>query len=271
MSGAIIPGYDFTTHEEVTGDKLLKYVTQSYIDPENKIQAGAFTLITGASLPASSSEGALALDAETGKVCVYSRWGWVPVLGGGFFSKRFRSDIWDGYGQLPFFTALAAMGSFKATRLSLASVAAAGAPDWFQDVPFHTKRVGQDGRLEVSPAVLWPSPDNTAPANTSELTAATSIHRLLCLRGFTPIRMTAVTTYSSYYPNTAGSSWAFLCRSYNAEYEQGQIDWPIWSIPHTYQTPLGGTSLTNSLYMGYIKARLHISSTIGVPYMNGAC
>lgn len=268
MSGKIVPGYDFDTHEVVTGDKLLKYLAQAYVDPDEKITVGAFTMITGASLPASAAEGALALDAESGKICVYGRWGWTPVFGGGFFTKRFRKDIWDGYARFPFFTGFAALGSFKTTQLTLGSVADATAPDWFTSVPFHTKRYGQDGLLEIAPAVLWPSSDNNSPLNTSELTAATEIHRLLCLRGWTPMLATAVTAYTSYFPNTAGSSWAFLFRPYNAEYMQGQINWPLWTMPHMYTQPLGGTSATNSLYMAYIRARLHISSLINVPYLN---
>ena len=126
----LIPGYDFSITEEVTASKLMKWLLGCTLD--GTIGYASAEIGTGFSLSGMTNEGDLEVNFSTGKVNVRTRWGMVPVMGGGMFTKRCAMYHNDpdpsGWNQSAFFDCYYKLGPHgnRATTFSLADPSSMG-------------------------------------------------------------------------------------------------------------------------------------------------
>lgn len=95
MSIELIPGVDFGATEMVSRDKLAAWIGGTYnltgTPTATDVGADYCSVTVAPTLPSCVTEGTLALDSTRAHMCIYTRYGFVPVAltAGALFSRRF--------------------------------------------------------------------------------------------------------------------------------------------------------------------------------------
>lgn len=268
---SLIPGYDFTQTEEVTANKLVRWLLGTTVDSSSRLNFS----VTGIELPtlgtapsglSTASEGILSLNQNTGKIEVSTRWGMVPLFGGGMFTKRAKS--FHGEKPLIFFYARTGLHYSANGRITVGSSPSEMHRGFEYKTVMRTSDIMDCGAHQnvVAYGTLWPSYDNLDPdGNFTEVSTSTQIHRLLCLKGFTPIYATAVSEYTNPSVKVAQIGGKKYIQFTEEGSEEGQLPYgtpsfmsvaggttpmnPSMSMVHYgYCTPVLGTCSLNSGY-----------------------
>lgn len=254
------PGYDFQATEEVTAAKLMKWLLGSTPAGAVVYQTSA-GLGTGFSLSGMTNEGDLEVNFSTGKIYVKTRWGQVPIMGGGMFTKRcgmYNSDPDpSGYNQRAFFESVYKIGpdGDGSTTFSLAAPSAMGpgiGPENAYCYCTHAYAGSQSYRNAINSwCPVWPSAELEDPANYDRTmpTCCTTIHPTLCLMGFTPVFATISTAYTGVRPLAQGTG-AITFRSTTGNVDQYLLGTAgLWPMPANFTVASSGTTL---LHWGYV-------------------
>lgn len=254
------PGYDFDATEEVTASKLLKWLLGSTPNGIVSYQMEA-NLGTGFSLSGMSNEGDLEANFSTGKLYIRTRWGMVPVMGGGMFTKRCAMSYNDpdpsGYNQRPFFDTAFKIGphGMGLTTFTLTDPALMGpgiGPDNAYCYAGHMY-IGSNNYKNCIDSWLttWPSAELEDPTGYDRTvpTCATSIHPTFCLMGFTPMYATISTAYTGCRPLLSATA-ALSFRSTTGNVDQYLLGTAgAFPMPANFTVASSGTTL---LHWGYI-------------------
>ncbi len=204
----VIPGYDFGVTEEVTAANLLKWLVGGMLD--SQIEIAGLEAGTGFSLSGMTNEGDLEINFSTGKVYVKTRWGQVPLMGGGFFTKRcamYESDYGGGaYNQTAFYDhwKIGIHGADQ-THLTLTSADLMGPGIGPDNAWMWAGYITMPGGYNTVSgwATVWPCAELDDPNyDRSMPTSHTSIHPVLCMMGFTPIHASISSEYTGCWPLT---------------------------------------------------------------------
>lgn len=271
----MIPGYDFTQYEEVTAGKLTRWLLGTVVDSDSPLNFS----VTGVDLPAittapsgvsTATEGVLSLNMSTGKVEISTRWGMVPVFGGGMFTKR--AESFHGGKPLIFFYARTGLHYSVNGRVTVGSSISELHRGFEYRTVMRTSDIYDCGAHQniVAYCTLWPSYDNYDPdGNYTEISTSTIIHRLLCLRGFTPIYATAVTTHTNPSVQIAQISARKYIELTKAASEEGQLPWGTPPLISTAGGNVPMDAATSMVHYGYCTPVLGTCSlNAGFPLMN---
>jgi hypothetical protein len=203
---SLIPGYNFTINEQVTAEKLLKWMLGIYVDPTSteSAQSAGLSVVdvsTGSTCVTLSSEGDLFYNESTGFLEIQTARGAVPFLAG---SRMFTSKFQRGYSSSPanddayFWEACTLSCLNNTTRVTITDINNLTDGRWWENIPTTTWRynTGQGAFGYASaPHPLWPTLENAEQART-EATLTQDRYRLLCMRGWSPVIGTANSAYT---------------------------------------------------------------------------
>lgn len=246
---SVTPGYDFGLTEEVTAAKLSQWLFGATLDAP--INLGGLYAGTGYSLAGGTNEGDIAVNFNTGKVYVKSRWGEVPLMGGGMFSKRISLYHTDtvAYRELAFYTPYFKLGPHGGgvTQFSITpEVLENGiSPEnsycyaaWHQE--------GGGKKWILNGMTIWPSAELDDPNYSRTMpTSATTIHPTFCIMGLTPMYGTVQTAYTGQRPLVAGASKGISWNSPIGFYDQ----YTYYTDPITQSAPNFTPANTGASYL----------------------
>ena len=255
----LIPGYDFSITEEVTASKLMKWLLGCTLD--GTIGYASAEIGTGFSLSGMTNEGDLEVNFSTGKVNVRTRWGMVPVMGGGMFTKRCAMYHNDpdpsGWNQSAFFDCYYKLGPHgnRATTFSLADPSSMGPGIGPDNAYCYASNIYSDSGYNTIASWMspWPSAELEDPTNydVTMPTCSTSIHPTLCLQGFSPIYATISTAYSGARSGGLGApTYARTFRSSTGNSDQYRLGIAgFWAVAANFTVASSGTTW---LHWGYL-------------------
>lgn len=193
---SVIPGYDFTPTELVTANKLFRWLVGTYVDPNNKEDSAAhgfagYAVGTGSTAVSLANEGQLFYNKTTHRWEVNTRWGLTPLFGGNMFTKRIASFQNGAAGdRMRFFSTVVKICHMGGSTRFTVSSPTLLETDWESVAQARTAKegVGAANGQVLGFVTLWPSLDNHGPSGElTEVSSWTGLHRLMCIRGFTPI------------------------------------------------------------------------------------
>jgi len=193
---SVTPGYDFTVNEEVTAAKLQDWIIGSYDSSIAGGYTGAYVSVTAITSVSLANEGDLLFDQTRGTIEVQTRWGPVPVIGRGMFTRRMWMRAAGAPDNVKSFSSVLGWGDNN-QRQSL-PISTCSQTDWTANFgiewnPYNINSGNPSGQVYTS-VVIQPTQSLLDGGDYTCISCLSNAnHHLLQLRGFTPLAATHIT------------------------------------------------------------------------------
>lgn len=199
---SVTPGYDFSTTEQVTAAKLAAWLLAATDPAVAGGYTGEYVGLTAITSVSLSAEGNLLYDNTRGTLEVQTRWGPVPVIGRGMFSRRVWFRAAGAPNSMLAFSGILCMGENVRQTLPISTCSST---NWTANfgIAHNVQNLysGNPSTGVYGPCVIQPTQGLVGAGDLTCISCLSSAnHHLIQLRGFTPLAATHITaaTYPAF-------------------------------------------------------------------------